>query len=142
MTALFTTRVSATGGREGKIASEDGVLEMEVRLPQALGGKGGAYTNPEQLFAAGYAACFDSSVNYAARVLRVNLTSRVTASVGLERSDAALLDLVVTLDVQMDGVKRETAERVLEMAHATCPYSRAIRNNVDVKINLLVGELS
>jgi lipoyl-dependent peroxiredoxin len=142
MSILFATKVSATGGRDGKVTSDDGILALDVRLPKELGGRGGAYTNPEQLFAAGYAACFDSSITYAARVLRLNLTSQVTATVGLQRSESSTLDLTVILDVQIDGVNREIAERVLEMAHATCPYSRAIRNNVDVSLNLWVGELS
>lgn len=137
--ALFTTRVTANGGREGKVTSEDGILAMEVRLPKELGGKGGPYTNPEQLFAAGYAACFDSSIIFASRMQKLTLKSEVTAEVGLKRSDAGL-DLVVTLNVQIEGVDQATAERVLEAAHATCPYSRAIHNNVDVKINLLVKE--
>lgn len=140
MSMLFTTKVTATGGREGRVTSADGVLDLEVRLPKELGGKGGAYTNPEQLFAAGYAACFDSSIAYVARSQKLNLTSSVTAAVGLQRSDAAL-DLAVTLDVQINGVDQETAERVLQIAHATCPYSRAIHKTVDVKMNLMVGEV-
>ncbi|HEU4324920.1 MAG TPA: organic hydroperoxide resistance protein [Roseiflexaceae bacterium] len=142
MSKLFATSVTATGGRDGKVTSEDGVLDLEVRLPKELGGKGGHYTNPEQLFAAGYAACFDSAITFVARMQKQSLTSRVTATVGLERSQAQALDLVVALDVQIDGVDRETAERVLEAAHAMCPYSRAIRNNVDVQINLVVEATS
>jgi Ohr subfamily peroxiredoxin len=142
MSLLFTTRVTATGGRDGRVTSEDGVLDFEVRLPKELGGKGGAYTNPEQLFAAGYAACFDSSIAFVARSQKLKLTSRVTAAVGLQRSTEAALDLAVSLDVQINGVDRETAERVLQMAHAVCPYSRAIHQSVDVKVNLLVGELA
>jgi Ohr subfamily peroxiredoxin len=112
---------------------------MDVRLPKELGGKGGAYTNPEQLFAAGYAACFDSSILFAARMQKLTLTSSVEATVGLKRGETGL-ELVVTLNVEIEGVDRETAARVLEMAHTTCPYSRAIRNNVDVTLNLLVKE--
>ncbi len=142
MSRLFATSVTATGGRDGKVTSEDSVLDLEVRLPKELGGKGGHYTNPEQLFAAGYAACFDSALTFVARMQKLDLTSRVTATVGLARSAAQALDLVVALEVQIDGVDRETAERVLEAAHAACPYSRAIRNNVDVQLNLLVGAAS
>lgn len=142
MSALFTTSVTATGGRDGTVASDDGVLALEVRMPKELGGRGGAYTNPEQLFAAGYAACFDSSITYVARVQKLPLTSRVTATVGLKRSETAALELVVALAVQIDGVDRTTAERVLELAHAGCPYSRAIRGNVDVTITLVQGDAS
>ena len=141
MSNLFTTRVTATGGRDGQVKSEDGVLDLEVRLPKELGGKGGAYTNPEQLFAAGYAACFDSSIAFVARSQKLNLTSSVTAAVGLQRSETGL-DLAVTLDVQINGVDQETAERVLQLAHAACPYSRAIHKTVDVKVNLVVGEVA
>lgn len=142
MSTLFTTSVTATGGREGKVSSEDGVLALEVRLPKELGGKGGFYTNPEQLFAAGYAACFDSAIGFAARTQKLRLSSQVTARVGLQRTEAATLELVVVLDVRIDGVDRATAEGVLELAHAACPYSQAIRNNVDVSINLLTGDAS
>lgn len=140
MSVLFTTKVTATGGREGHVKSEDGVLDFDMRLPKEMGGKGGAYTNPEQLFAAGYAACFDSSIAFVARSQKLKLTSSVTAGVGLQRSEEAALDLAITLDVHIDGVDQETAERVLQTAHATCPYSRAIHKSVDVKINLIVGE--
>jgi len=140
MSVLFTTRVTASGGRNGKITSEDGVLALEVRTPKELGGTGGAYTNPEQLFAAGYAACFDSSIAFIARAQKLKLTSQVTAAVGLASSENATLDLIVTLDVRIDGVDQTTAERVIEMAHATCPYSRAIQKSVDVNIHLMVGE--
>lgn len=139
---LFATSVTATGGRDGKVSSEDGILELEVRLPKELGGRGGPHTNPEQLFAAGYAACFDSSIGYIARMQKLDLTSRVTATVGLQRSAAQTLDLTVVLAVQIDGVDQATAEHVLELAHTTCPYSRAIRNNVDVQISLSVGAAS
>lgn len=140
MSPFFTTRVSASGGREGRVTSEDGVLDLEVRMPKELGGKGGAYTNPEQLFAAGYAACFDSSINFAARMQRITLTSRVTAEVGLSRSEAGPFDLTVKLDVEISGVDRKTAEAVLQVAHSICPYSRAIHNTVDVQINLVMEE--
>jgi osmotically inducible protein OsmC len=141
MSTVFTTKVTATGGRNGHVKSEDGVIDFDVRLPKEMGGSGGAYTNPEQLFAAGYAACFDSSIAFASRMMKVNPTSSVTAAVGLQRSEQAL-DLQVELDVQLDGVDKETAERVIELAYSICPYSRALNKGAEVKINLLVGEAS
>ena len=137
MKPLFTTSVTATGGRNGKVTSQDGVLQMEVRMPKELKGPGGAFTNPEQLFAAGYAACFDSALNLAARLERKKIGSAVTATVGLKVACLSGMDLVVSLDVKVDGVEKDVAQKLLEKAHKLCPYSKAIRNNVDVIINLV-----
>ncbi len=137
MKPLFTTSVTATGGRNGKVTSQDGVLQMEVRMPKELKGPGGAFTNPEQLFAAGYAACFDSALNLAARLERKKIGSAVTATVGLKVAGLSGMDLVVSLDVKVDGVEKDVAQKLLEKAHKLCPYSKAIRNNVDVTINLV-----
>lgn len=137
MKPLFTTSVTATGGRNGKVTSQDGVLQMEVRMPKELKGPGGAFTNPEQLFAAGYAACFDSALNLAARLERKKIGSAVTATVGLKVAGLSGMDLVVSLDVKVDGVEKDVAQKLLEKAHKLCPYSKAIRNNVDVIINLV-----
>ena len=137
MKPVYQTSVTASGGRNGKIRSQDGVLDFEVRMPKELKGKGGPYTNPEQLFAAGYAACFDSALNMVALLDRKKIQSEITASVGLKVAGLSGFELVVTLDAKIDGVDRETALKLLEKAHKTCPYSKAIQNNVDVKINLV-----
>jgi len=138
MDAIYHTRVTAAGGRDGRVVSEDGVLQVEVRLPREMGGAGGSYTNPEQLFAAGYAACFDSALKFVARSQKVKIDSRVTAAVGLRASQTKSLDLCVELEVEITGVDSDTAHKLLAMAHATCPYSRAIQNNVDVSLNLIL----
>lgn len=137
MNPIYSTRVTATGGRDGKVVSEDGVLQVEVRIPKEMGGAGGAYTNPEQLFAAGYAACFDSALNFVALKQKIKIQSSITATVSLNTSETGGFDLSVVLEAAIQGVDRDTALNLLEQAHATCPYSRATRNNVDVQVKLL-----
>jgi Ohr subfamily peroxiredoxin len=137
MNTIYQTKVVATGGRDGKVASEDGVLNLDVRVPNTMGGTGGAYTNPEQLFAAGYAACFDSALNHIARLERKKIQSKVTATVGLQMSETDGFNIVVSMDVEIAGVEKAVAQELLAKAHATCPYSKAIRNNVEVTLNLV-----
>jgi Ohr subfamily peroxiredoxin len=138
MEPIYRAEVSSTGGRNGKVKSSDGVLEHEVRIPKEMGGQGGSYTNPEQLFAAGYAACFDSALNFVALQDKIKLHNiKVTAKVGLISSPEQGFSLTVELDVEIPGIEHEAALHLLELAHATCPYSKAIRNNVPVKINLI-----
>ena len=137
MNTIYQTKVVATGGRDGKVASEDGVLNLDVRVPNTMGGAGGAYTNPEQLFAAGYAACFDSALNHIARLERKKIQSKVTATVGLQMSQTDGFNIVVSMDVEIAGVEKSIAQELLAQAHATCPYSKAIRNNVEVTLNLV-----
>lgn len=136
MKTIYETTASATGGRDGHVASADGVLDLDVRVPKSMGGPGGAYTNPEQLFAAGYAACFDSALNLIARQQKLKIQSTVSATVGLASSGPADFGLTVALSVRVEGTDAETAQALLEKAHETCPYSRAIRNNVEVSLSL------
>lgn len=137
MKTVYQTTVVATGGRDGQVASEDGTLALEVRVPQSMGGPAGSFTNPEQLFAAGYAACFDSALNMVARQQQVKINSTVSATVGLIMAAPTNFNLAVTLAVQIDGPDRATAQRLLDAAHATCPYSKAIQHNVDVALQLV-----
>ncbi|SDC93389.1 organic hydroperoxide resistance protein [Williamwhitmania taraxaci] len=137
MNTIYQTKAVATGGRDGKVVSEDGVLNLDVRVPKSMGGAGGAYTNPEQLFAAGYAACFDSALNHIARLERKKIQSKVTATVGLQMEEATGFNIIVTMDVEITGVEKSVAQELLAKAHATCPYSKAIRNNVEVTLNLV-----
>jgi Ohr subfamily peroxiredoxin len=137
MKPIYETSVTATGGRNGKVVSQDGVLQLEVRMPKELKGEGGPYSNPEQLFAAGYSACFDSALNLVAKLERKIIQSEVKATVGLKSAGISGLELEVALDVKILGVDHKTAQHLLEKAHKTCPYSKALKNNVDVKINLL-----
>lgn len=137
MKTLYSTKATATGGREGVVKSEDGVLDLRVEIPKEMGGKGGAYTNPEQLFAAGYAACFDSALNLVARTAKIKLESTaITAEVGIGSNDAGGFQLAVSLEAEINGVEREVAQQLLEKAHQVCPYSNATRGNIEVTLVL------
>ena len=137
MEKLYTAQATATGGRNGQVKSSDGVLDLEVRVPKEMGGSGGAYTNPEQLFAAGYAACFDSALNLIIRTGKVKTgTTTVTAEVSIGKNDAGGFGLAVTLDVTIPGVDQAMAEALVEKAHQVCPYSNATRNNVAVTLQV------
>jgi len=135
---LYTAEATAVGGREGHIKSSDGVLEARLALPKQLGGPGGAATNPEQLFAAGYAACFESAVRFVAREQKVVLTeTAVTAQVGVGPRSAGGFGLVVALKVALPGIDRAVAEGLVKFAHENiCPYSHATRGNVEVTVTL------
>ena len=137
MEKLYTAQATATGGRNGQVKSNDGVLDLEVRIPKEMGGSGGAYTNPEQLFAAGYAACFDSALSLIIRTEKVKTgTTTVTAQVSIGKNDAGGFGLAVTLEVNVPGVDQTTAEALVEKAHQVCPYSNATRNNVEVTLQV------
>ncbi|QRR00715.1 organic hydroperoxide resistance protein [Dyadobacter sandarakinus] len=138
MGALYQTTVAVTGGRNGKVKSEDGILELEVRTPKELGGAGG-HTNPEQLFAAGYAACFDSALNLVMGQAKVKPTepSQVKATVGLVSNGQGGYRLDVALEISLPGIDKEQARQLVEKTHTVCPYSNAIHGNVDVALNVV-----
>lgn len=132
MKALYTTKVTATGGRNGQVTSENGVLNLEVRMPKGLGGANDNYTNPEQLFAAGYAACFDSALNMIIKQGKVETgTTTVTAEVSIGQIDNGF-GLAVNLMVNIPGVTPEVAQDLTAKAHQVCPYSNATRGNIEV----------
>ncbi|NTG50363.1 organic hydroperoxide resistance protein [Agrobacterium rhizogenes] len=138
MSTLYSTKVTAIGGRSGTVRSEDGLLDLPLALPTTMGGKGGA-TNPEQLFAAGYAACFENAVihvtrNKATRVKDTDIV--VVADVGLSPNGRGGFVLSVALDVVITGLDQATAEEIVQVAHATCPYSNAVKGNIDVAITV------
>jgi Ohr subfamily peroxiredoxin len=140
MNTLYSTKVTATGGRHGQIRSEDGLLEMKLALPRQLGGKGDA-TNPETLFAGGYAACFENALLHVSRDTGLRFADadvEVVAEVGLSRSDSGGFVLSVALAVTVAGVDQKKAEELVESADKICPYSNAIRGNVDVGITVSV----
>ena len=135
MTTLYTTRATVVGGREGHARSEDGLLDVQLSMPKSLGGKETG-TNPEQLFAAGYAACFQSAMAHVARTQKIPLTgSTVTGQVGLASAGAGFA-LVVALEVETQGLSQADAEALVVTAHQVCPYSNATRGNVDVAISV------
>jgi lipoyl-dependent peroxiredoxin len=129
---LYTAEASVKGGREGHGSSSDGVLDLDLRPPADLGGAGGA-TNPEQLFALGYAACFQSAMGVVGHRLGVDTAdSTVTARVTLGTIDGGAFGLAVELDVVIPGAEKRQVERLVKEAHKVCPYSNATRGNVDV----------
>ena len=135
MSTLYQTRVSAIGGRSGTVRSDDGVLDLPLAIPKDLGGKGRA-TNPEQLFAAGYAACFGNAVIHVTRAEVDKVRDgdiEVVGQVGLNPNDQNGFALSVTLEVSISGVDQSKAEEIVRAAHAVCPYSNAVKGNIDVQ---------
>jgi osmotically inducible protein OsmC len=138
MSTLYSTKVTAVGGRSGSVRSDDGLLDLPLALPKALGGKGGA-TNPEQLFAAGYAACFGNAVIHVTRAKKDKVKDddiKVLANVGLVPNGKGGFVLSVALDVEITGLDQETAEAIVAEAHAVCPYSNAVKGNIDVQLTV------
>lgn len=130
MKKLYTSTVTAIGGREGRVRSEDGVLDIPLAMP----GVKKETTNPEQLFAAGYAACFDSALNLVAQQEKIKHGgSEVTAHVTLNQ-DTDGYSLSVKLDVLVRDVEMEVAQNLVDSAHKVCPYSRATKDNVTVEV--------
>ena len=139
MTPLYTAHASARGGREGVAASNDGKLEVRLSTPKELGGAGGEGTNPEQLFAAGYSACFLGAMKFVAgqEKMKVPDDTTVTATVGIGPRSEGGFGLDIQLDVSLPGVDRAQAQTLVEKAHQVCPYSNATRNNVPVRLNVV-----
>jgi osmotically inducible protein OsmC len=142
MNVLYSTRVTATGGRHGQIRSEDGLLNMRLALPRELGGKGDA-TNPETLFAGGYAACFENAFLRVSRETGLRFADEdveVLAEIGLSRNESGGFVLSAALAVTVVGIDQKKAEELVQSAHKICPYSNAIRGNVDVAISVSARE--
>ena len=138
MKPIYTAIATAHGGRSGQVASTDGNLALTVVMPKELGGPGGAGTNPEQLFAAGYAACFESALRLVARTKKLALTdARIRAEVSIGRTDDGGFGLKVALYGQIEGLPEAEARALMEAAHEVCPYSRATRGNIPVSLGLM-----
>jgi Ohr subfamily peroxiredoxin len=138
-TTLYSATSTAWGGRQGRVASSDNRLDLELSIPKGLGGDDGPGTNPEQLFATGYAACFHSALKAVARGRKVDVTdSAVSVSVELVRGESAdSIDLATRIEAQIPGVEPATAQELLDAAHAMCPYSRATRGNISTEVTLV-----
>lgn len=138
MDALYTARARALGdGRNGETYSDDGLLDLDLRIPQELGGPGGG-TNPEQLFAAGYAACFHSALRLLATQEKLDASgSEVAATVSLGVLPSGGFGLAVELAVLAPQLERDAAEALVAKTHQVCPYSNATRGNVDVALRVL-----
>ena len=134
---LYATRVTVTGGRDGEAVSEDGHLKVKLGMPKEMGGAGGDATNPEQLFAAGFAACFLSAMKLIANKKKRAISDNpsITAEVAIGPVGDGLA-LGVTLNVKLPGMNDAQAHELVELAHKMCPYSNATRNNIDVKLNV------
>ena len=137
MQALYTAHAHATGGREGSAASNDERLSVGLATPKELGGNGGAGTNPEQLFAAGYAACFLGAIKFVAAQDKVKISedAKVEADVGIgKREDGTGFGLTVALRATLPGIERAQAEDIVRRADVVCPYSHATRGNIRVEV--------
>ena len=132
---LYTTQATATGGREGNAVSSDQALNVRLSTPRELGGAGGTGTNPEQLFAAGYAACFLSALKFVAGKAKVALPAdtRVTGTVGIGPIPTGFA-LQVELETFVPGLPNHQVQELVEQAHVVCPYSNATRGNLDVTL--------
>jgi Ohr subfamily peroxiredoxin len=139
MKVLYSTEATATGGRTGSAKTRDGAFAVSLTTPKELGGPGGEGNNPEQLFAAGYSACFLGAVKFVAgkKKVKIDDASTVTATVGIgARDDGEGFGLDVELAVTLPGVDRETAQAIVDQAHIVCPYSHATRKGLDVRVKL------
>ena len=137
-TIAYRATATATGGRDGRAVSSDGVLDVALTTPRELGGAGGAGTNPEQLFAAGYSACFIGALKYVAAKEKVSLPADVaiTGTVGIGAIPTGF-GIEVELKIALPGLAREVAEALVAKAHVVCPYSNATRGNIDVTLTLV-----
>jgi len=135
MAILYTTSVTSFGGRDGAVKSADGILDLQLAIPKEMGGPGGAKPNPEELFAAGYAACFHGALKLVAGQQKLSIhNSTVTASVGIGPNDAGGFGLEVDLAVSVPSLDQAKAEELVRAAHTVCPYSNATRNNIPVRL--------
>ena len=139
MKALYTAHAHAIGGREGSAATDDAKVDVKLSTPKELGGGGGAGNNPEQLFAAGYAACFIGAMKFVASQggPKVPADASVTSTVGIGPRSAGGFGLDIDLAVSLPGLARADAEALVEKAHQVCPYSNATRGNVDVRLTVV-----
>ena len=135
--AVYTAYASATGGREGQAQSDDGKLDVVLSTPKELGGAGGEGTNPEQMFAAGYSACFLGALKYVAGMAKVAIPedTKVSASVGIGPIPTGF-GIEASISVSIPGLDKETATELVEKAHVVCPYSNATRGNINVEVSV------
>ncbi|QES87878.1 organic hydroperoxide resistance protein [Rhizosphaericola mali] len=137
MKTLYTIGTTAKGGRNGHVKSENGVLDLDVRMPKGLGGANDDYANPEMLFAAGYSACFDSALNLVIKQSKIQAgETTVTAHVSIGQLENGGFGLAAELHANIPGVSLEDAQSLIEKAHQVCPYSNATRGNIEVKLTV------
>jgi Ohr subfamily peroxiredoxin len=136
---LYKTSARATGGRDGRSATLDGSLDVKLTTPKELGGAGGEGNNPEQLFAAGYAACFIGAMKFVGSQtgVKVPADTAITSTVGIGPRSEGGFGLTVALAIELPGLERKVAEELVEKAHHVCPYSNATRGNIDVQLSIV-----
>lgn len=135
MTTLYTTTATASAGRNGQVTTDDNMLDLALSYPKEMGGSGEA-TNPEQLFAAGYSACFSNAILHVAREMKIKLTQApVSAEVGIGPNTTGGFALTVALAVTLE-LDEEQAQQLVKTAHQICPYSNAVKGNIDVKLSV------
>ena len=136
---LYNAHATSTGGREGKSSTDDGRLSVTLSSPKELGGDGGPGTNPEQLFAAGYSACFLGALKVAGQQMKVKIPqdASIDATVGIGPRAEGGFGIQAALAISLPGVARADAERLVEAAHQVCPYSNATRGNIDVELTVV-----
>jgi len=134
----YTTQATATGGRDGCSVTKDGVLDVKLATPKELGGAGGEGTNPEQLFAAGYSACFLGALKFVGgqEKVRIPAETTVTATIGIGPRAEGGFGITAALQISLPGIERAQAEELVAKAHQVCPYSNATRGNVDVGLTV------
>lgn len=139
VTVLYTTTATATGGRDGSASTKDGAFSVKLSTPKELGGAGGAGNNPEQLFAAGYSACFLGAMKAVAAKggPKVPDATNVTATVGIGPRSEGGFGLEVSLEISLPGIDHAEAEALVEKAHQVCPYSNATRGNINVGLKVV-----
>lgn len=137
MKTLYSIAATAEGGREGHVKSENGIIDLDVRYPKALGGANDDFANPEMLFAAGYAACFDSALNLVIKKSKIATgETTVTAKIGIGQLEDGGFGLEADLHANIPGVTLEVAQDLIEKAHHVCPYSNATRGNIAVRLSV------
>jgi lipoyl-dependent peroxiredoxin len=135
---LYQARATSVGGRTGRSRSDDGRIDIELATPKELGGPGGPGTNPEQLFAAGYSACFLGALKVAGQQIGqpIPADASITATVGIGPRSEGGFGITAALEISLPGIERALAQQLVESAHQICPYSNATRNNVDVQLSI------
>ena len=133
--AVYTAKATATGGRDGRATSSDGILDVQLAVPKEMGGPGGG-TNPEQLFAAGYSACFLGAMKFVANRDKLNITkdAYIEGEVGIGPIPTGF-GIEVTLNIYLEGMDQAEAQKLVDAAHIVCPYSNATRGNINVTLN-------
>lgn len=139
MQVLYTASATSTGGRDGRSVSSDNQLDVKLTTPKELGGPGGTGTNPEQLFAAGYSACFIGALKFVAAASKTALPAdlSIKADVGIGPNGKGGFGIQVALNISLPGLDRQVAKELVNKAHEVCPYSNATRGNIDVTLNIL-----